>query len=108
MKVKRLIEKLQICNPNAEVKMHDKDGFTTLFVTEFVNRDDVVILEDASDVNLTSELEARFENAQEEQMDELDFFMELLDIGITLGDIKAYLPEKYEYSEKFMKEHGLV
>ena len=41
-------------------------------------------------------------------MDELDFFMDLLDTGITLADIKLYYPEKYEYSKKFMEEHGLI
>ena len=41
-------------------------------------------------------------------MDELDFFMELIDIGISLGDIKKYCPEKYEYSKSFMEQHGLV
>lgn len=41
-----------------------------------------------------NELEARFENASKSQMDELDFFMDLLETGFTLDDIKKYLPEK--------------
>ena len=44
----------------------------------------------------------------EMQMDELDFFLDLLDMGITLEDIKECCPDKYEYSKIFMEEHGLV
>ena len=36
---------------------------------------------------ILEEISARFENVIETQMDELDFFMELIDIGISLGDI---------------------
>lgn len=59
-------------------------------------------------LNLEKEISARFENASENQMDELDFFMDLLDSGITLEDIKIYCPDKYEYSKLFMEEHGLL
>lgn len=54
------------------------------------------------------EISARFENATESQLDELDFFMDLLETGITLDDIKTYYPEKYEYSKNFMEGHGLI
>ena len=40
--------------------------------------------------------------------DELVFFSELIEDGITLADIKNYCPRHYEYSKKFMEEHGLV
>lgn len=40
--------------------------------------------------------------------DELVFFSELIEDGITLTDIKNYCPRHYEYSKKFMEEHGLV
>lgn len=59
-------------------------------------------------LNLEKEISDRFENASENQMDELDFFMDLLDSGITLEDIKIYCPDKYEYSKLFMEEHGLL
>ena len=38
---------------------------------------------------------------------ELDFFMDLIDMGITLKDIKEFCPDKYDYSKSFMEEHGL-
>ena len=108
MTVERMIKELKKYNPKAEVKMHYKDGYNALFVVSYVGKDDTVIIEDKSDNDLRSELSARFEHASEIQMDELDFFLDLLEIGITLEDIKENLPEKYEYSKKFMEEHGLI
>ena len=55
-----------------------------------------------------SELYARFENASENDVDELDFFMDLLDTGFTLEDIKENLPDRYEYSKAFLEDHGLI
>ena len=40
-------------------------------------------------------------------MDELDFFIDLVNKGITLEDIRVYCPDKYDYSKSFMEEHGL-
>lgn len=58
--------------------------------------------------NKTKDLSERFKKASELQMDELDFFTELLEAGYNLEDIKEDLPEKYEYSKNFMEEHGLI
>lgn len=108
MKVRKMIEMLQKQNPDAEVKMHGIEGNNALFVVARVGNDDIVYIEDKDDSDLSSELEARFEYALEHQLDELDFFMDLLDTGFVLDDIEEYLPEQYEYSKKFMKEHGLI
>ncbi|RGC58429.1 hypothetical protein DXA92_07855 [Agathobaculum butyriciproducens] len=59
-------------------------------------------------MDLGKEISFRFEQALEQQMDELDFFIYLLGEGITLSDIKTFCPENYEYSKMFMAEHGLV
>ena len=83
-------------------------GDPVLFVVSRVNDNDSVVLEDENVNDLSSELEARFATAVEEQWDELYFFMDLLDTGFTLADINKYCPEKYEYSKKFMEEHGLI
>lgn len=106
--VKGLIEQLYKYNPNAEIKMHEKDGNNVLFVVSYVGNDDFVILEDKTDSDLSSELEARFTYASENQIDELDFFMDLLETGFTLEDIKTCLPDRYNYTKEFMEEHGLV
>lgn len=60
------------------------------------------------DIDLGEEISARFANASEIQIDELDFFLDLLDMGITLEDIRLYCQDKYEYSKSFMEEHGLI
>lgn len=83
-------------------------GDPVLFVVSRVNDNDSIVLEDENVNDLSSELEARFATAVEEQWDELYFFMDLLDTGFTLADINKYCPEKYEYSKKFMEEHGLI
>lgn len=108
MTVEKLINQLKKYNPKAEVRLNDHQGTTALFAVAFTNNDNLVWIEGKDDIDLGEEISARFENAIETQMDELDFFMELIDIGISLGDIEKYCPEKYEYSKSFMEQHGLV
>lgn len=108
MKVERLIKELEKYNPKAEVKLHHKEGYNALFVVAYVGDENTVIIEDKSDNDLRSELYARFERAVDKAMDELDFFMDLLEIDITLEDIRENLPEKYEYAKEFLEEHGLI
>ena len=108
MTVERMIKELQKYNPKARVKLHSKYGDEALFVVQYVNDENTVIVEDQNGNDLSSELEARFQVASDKQLDELDFFMDLLETGFTLDDIKEHLPEKYEYSKKFMEEHGLI
>lgn len=81
-------------------------GDPVLFVISYGKYPDRIVLKDWH--ALTSELEALFATAAKEQWDELDFFMDLLETGFTLADINKYCPEKYEYSKKFMEEHGLL
>lgn len=108
MKVSRMIKELQKYNPDAEVKLHNKEGNNALFVVAYLGDESRVIIEDGSDNDLRSELCARFEGASEHFNDELDFFMDLLETGFTLDDIKENLPEQYEYSKTYMEEHGLI
>lgn len=108
MKVGRLIKELQKYDPNAEVKLHTREGNNALFVLQYVIDKDRVIIEDKSDNDLGSELEARFERMREGKISELDFFKDLIETGFTLEDIKENLPEEYEYSKKFLEENKLV
>lgn len=117
MKIKRLIKQLQKFAeemPEAEVRLNDKSGSEALFAVAIENTDahpelkNVVWIESKDDIDMGEELEARFANAAEEQLDELDFFMDLLDTGFTLDDIKTYVPDRYEYAKTFMEEHGLI
>lgn len=108
MKVSRMIKELQKYNPDAEVKMHHRQGNNALFVLAYVGDENTVVIKDKSDNDLSSELEERFNLASEKQLDELDFFTDLLETGFTLDDIKENLPDKYEYSKQFLEEHGLI
>lgn len=108
MTVARLVKILNNMNQKAEVRLNDRYGTVALFALNVVGDDNVVWIEGKDDIDLGEEISARFENASESQMDELDFFMDLLDMGITLEDIQQYCPDKYEYSKAFMEEHGLI
>lgn len=65
------------------------------------------LIQTQNKILLREEIAAKFEKASEGQIDELDFFLELMDAGITLELIREYYPEKYDYSKSFMEEHGL-
>lgn len=106
--VQALLNGLYLLEEDMDVILDAPDGNPLLFVVSYENIPGIVVLEDAGDNDLSSELEARFEYAAEEQLDELDFFMDLLDTGFTLDDIKENLPEQYEYSKSYMEEHGLI
>ena len=113
MKVRKMIELLQRMNPEDEVYLHHYTGNKALYIVKVVNinipeTSGAVVIEDKDDNDMGEELDAMFKHAVDTGMDELDFFMGLIDVGITLEDIKEFLPEQYEYSKKFMEEHGLI
>ena len=108
MTVERLIKQLENYSPKAEVKLNDYKGEVALFALALANDDNTVWIEGKDDIDLGEEISARFANASEIQTDELDFFLDLLDMGITLEDIRLYCQDKYEYSKSFMEEHGLI
>lgn len=51
-------------------------------------------------------LEDMMKDAIENNVDELDFFMEVLEQGFTLEDFKKI--GHYDYAKRFMEEHGLL
>lgn len=109
MKVKTMLEKLNKMNPEAEVRIGDYCGFPVLFMVSRLNDDKVVWMETEVDIDLATELQARFDNAAEVQMDELDFYTELLEIGITVDTIRRNLGnDKAEHMKTFCEEHGLI
>ena len=107
MLVRKMMELLEKRNPNAEIKMHGREGNNALFVAGYVGDEDIVVIEDKSDVDLRAELYARFERVENGEITELEYFTDLVETGITLEDIQVNMPEKYEYSKLFMEEHGL-
>lgn len=109
MKVKTLINYLEKFNPEAEVKLNDYDGDTALFVNARANDPNIVWLDGENDIDMSSEISARYEIALEEQMDELDFYMDLMEIGITVDMVRKYMDDEHaDHMENFCKEHGLI
>lgn len=104
-----LIKLLSSMNPKAEVRMGSYDGPPVLFAVSCVDDDSVVWLECEDNIDLGEELSARYANAVEEQMDELDFFMDLLEIGITVDTVRKYMDDEHaDHMQEFCKEHGLL
>ena len=109
MKVKTAISRLEKMNPEAELKLHHPCGEPLLFVMGYANDDSVVWLETESDNDMANEIEARFENAAEEQIDELDFYMDMLETGIDVDIVsKNTDDERADHMEQFCREHGLI
>lgn len=109
MKVKTLIQSLQKKNPEAKVMLNYRDGNECLFCLSAKGEDDVVWLEGEHDMDLSAELEARYEHAMETGMDELDFYIDLLEIGITMIMVSRYMGKEHaEHMKTFCNEHGLI
>lgn len=111
MIVKKMIELLQTMDPNAEVKLHERFGELVLFVVALANNEDTVWLETESDNDLCSELEARFEYAAEieNNVNELDFYTDLIETGINVDMIRKYMgDETANHMQEFCEEHGLL
>ena len=109
MKVKKLIEKLQKFNPEAEVRLNDYFGETALFVNARVDDDNVVWLDGELDIDMGEEIGARYKEAAEHWDSELDFYMDMLETGITVGMIRKYMDDEHaDHMKEFCEEHGLL
>lgn len=108
MTVERMIKELQKMNPKATVKMHHFMGEAALFVLTAANNKNDVWIESASDNDMKSEIEARFQYAEENKIDELDFYKDMLEIGIDVDMVRKYMGnEKADYMQKFFISHNL-
>ena len=109
MKVRTLIHQLLKMNLDATVKLNMHDGYEVLYVTAREGDKDTVWLEGEDDLDLGAELEAEFEYASQNDVDELDFYRELYQRGITPEMIDNYFgSESGEHVRKFYEEHGMT
>lgn len=107
--VSSLIDELSMVNPEAVVKLHSKTGEEVLFVVTFKRGPSVVWLETESDNDMGAEIGEWFENALENWNDELDFYMDLIDTGITVDMVRKYMDdETADHMKTFCEEHGLI
>lgn len=109
MKVRKMIDLLKTMNQEAEVKLHGCMGEPALFVLTMENDTSTVWIDTQSDCDLKSELRDRFKFASEEQVDELGFYTDLVDTGITVKMIADTLGnEAADHMQDFCREHGLL
>lgn len=109
MTVKRLIEELKNFPQEAVVKLHHRNSEPVLFALAILGDEKNVWLEGESDNDMGAEIEARFKYAIENQIDELDFYMDLLEIGIDIDMVRKYMGDNYaDIMEVFCEEHGLI
>lgn len=109
MKNSKLIEHLQRFPMDAEVRLNDKNGYPCLFVLAVQGDEKNVWLECEADCDLGEELGVRFETAVNEQLDETDFYSELLDMGITIETVRKYMGDECaDHMKSYCEEHGLL
>lgn len=109
MKVKELIKRLKKFNPEATVKLHDRNGEELLFVMALLNDNKRVWFETESDVDLANEIQTRFDDAVENNLDELDVYEEMLKTGISVDVVRKYMGDSIaNHMLAFCKEHGLL
>lgn len=94
MTVKMLIEQLlqypmtdQVCDTEGDIIMYAVG-----------KRDNKVYLEPKGQIDLTSELDAFFEQAEEYNMSDNDAAQELKDRGFTINDLYDYRQDVYEWA----------
>lgn len=109
MKVKKLIERLNKFNPEAEVRLNDHYGETALFVNACVNDDNVVWIDGEDDIDMGSELDTRWQESPNAFKTDLDFYKDLLETGITVDMVRKYMGDNYaDIMEKCCKENNLL
>lgn len=85
------LQKLQKNHPGAQVNLHDRLGRTVLCVVALEKDDGNVWLEDAGDIDVGEEIRARFDYMKENNIEEKEFYQDLIDTGFTLEQIGEHL-----------------
>ncbi len=109
MKVRRLIQELSKYKSDADV-ICSGDGRPVIFVFGYKDKPDNVLLETENDCDMASQLEEHFKDAANNpNTDELDFYTDLLEVGITVDCVRRYMgDEAAQHMSDFCQEHGLL
>lgn len=109
MTVERMIKNLEKMNPKAVVRMHNRDGEPVLFVMHDYGDGENVWFESESDNDMSEQIEGKFECAIEGQVDALEFYKDLLEIGIDVDMVRKHIGNQTaDTMQKVCKEHGLI
>ena len=98
MKIKKMIESLEKfskLNPDANVKLHGKCGESALFILGTKNDNETIWIESESDVNMKEEISERFKYIDECD-NAIDYYADMLDLGITPTMVGKYIGKEYE------------
>ena len=98
MKIKKMIETLEKFskfNPDANVKLHGKCGESALFILSAKNDNETVWIESESDTNMKEEISERFKYIDECD-NAIDYYADMLDLGITPTMVGKYIGKEYE------------
>lgn len=110
MKVKELIRQLQQYDPEARVYYGSSNGrgdAEILTTSKFANCRDVII-EDASQFDVGSELVAMLDLYGKKGADESDAYQEMVDRGFTPDVLDEYLGDGLgEHMREYCMEHGI-
>lgn len=108
MTVGTLIKYLQKYDENEIVRLHCVDGEPVLFALQAVNKPGVW-LETESDNDMAEEINARFEDAITNGVDEGDVYSLMLEQGITVDIVKKYVGSDVAYKMRiYCEHHGLL
>ena len=97
MKVKKIAEvlsKMAQENPNSDVKLHVLYGESALFICK-KKGDETIWIQSESDVNMKEEISERFKCINECD-NAIDYYTDMLDLGITPTMVGKYIGKEYE------------
>lgn len=109
MKVKDLIEGLEMCNPEAVLRLGGSKGEEVLFICALAQDDKNVWLESASMCDLNEEIATRFKMVENGEITEEENYRNLLELCIGPEEVRKAMGD--EVCNKFVKrcvEGGLA
>lgn len=84
-------------------------GQEALFVNARLGDDSIAWIDGENDIDMMSEISARFKEAIEDGLDEYDVYADMLEIGIGVDMVRKYMGEEdATHMEEFCKAHGLL
>jgi len=108
MTVGTLIKYLQKYDENEIVRLHNIDGEPVLFALQAVNKPGVW-LETESDADMAEEINARFEDAVINGVDEGEVYSLMLEHGIDINMVEKYAGcDVANKMRSYCKCHGLL
>ena len=107
MKVKNLIEFLEMVDPEKEVVLHNFNGEPVMFVLSAANQYKCC-LETESDVSMKAEIKARFDFINKNPEIEEEMYRIMIRQGITSDVVERFNGKEYaDRMRKFCKEHNV-